>query len=77
MHHQHPELDVINARNRYETIMSEVQSDRLARAIQGDRPGMLRKVAHYLGRNLVRTGARLLRYARTEQPVSYWVASEF
>jgi hypothetical protein len=77
MHHQHPELDVINARNRYETIMSEIQSDRLARAIQGERPSMLRKAAHYLGRNLVRTGARLLRYARTEQPASYWVASEF
>lgn len=67
MHHQHPELDVLAARARYDQYVAEAAQDRLVREIRAGQISLLQRGSHRFGRSLVRLGAKLIRYSRVKR----------
>jgi hypothetical protein len=70
MHHQHPELDVMIARQRYNGYLREAEQDRLAALVRRPARPILRRTAHSFGRALVRAGAQLIRFGRAGIPTT-------
>ncbi len=64
MHHQHPELDVITVRNRYNEYLREAEQDRLVREFRANQISLLQHVSRQIGKSFVWLGAKLIRYGR-------------
>lgn len=67
----HPEYQAMEARNRYQDILADAEQERLAAMANQERFPLLRQTARVCGRALIRVGARLMRYSRTERVASY------
>ena len=66
MHHQHPELDAMAARDRYNQYVADAAKDRLVREIRGGQNSLLQRASHRFGKSLMRFGAKLIRYSKAK-----------
>jgi hypothetical protein len=64
MYQQHPEVHNLAAQDRYQAMLSESANERLLRSIPSNQNKYMQAVASYIGKLMVRIGARLLKYGR-------------